>query len=338
MPYRLISRCPILVLGTLVSFGLAGCQDGSTPSEPEAAVPARPNGILVAEPSPNTWRTVASIPTGRFFLAAATVNGIVYAIGGRDASGALRTVEAYDPATDILLGVPWHSKAPMPARRASPSGAAVINGKIYVPGGRNAADSLTKSLFVYTPATNQWATKAAMPVLSANGGAGAINGKLYVYTPARNGKGPYLHRYDPSTNAWTQRAAPPHGSAFPATGVIDGKFYLAGGLDGGLYSANLDVYNPATNTWTTKKPMPAARGFAAGRVLNGKLYVIGGSITSGTVGRVERYDPASNTWVARANMPTARFHLAAAAANGNLYALGGLGPPNTLSLNQAYTP
>ena len=88
-----------------------------------------------------------------------------------------------------------------------------------------------KSLFVYNPATNAWVTERAMPVASAQGAAGVINGKLYVYTPALLGKGPHLHRYAhyPGTNTWTQRATPPLGNQQPAAGVIDGKLYLAGG-------------------------------------------------------------------------------------------------------------
>ena len=202
-----------LVLGILGFFGLGGCRDGSLPSEPVATAPALQNGLVMVEASPNTWQPRAPIPTGRFLLAAATVNGIVYAIGGRDESGTLRTVEA---SSNTYFA--WLTKAPFPARRLAPSGAVVINGKIYVPGGRNANDDLTKTLFVYTPATDQWATKAAMPVASAHGAAAAINGKLYVYTPASNGTGPFLHRYDPATNAWTQRAARFMGTRFQPPG------------------------------------------------------------------------------------------------------------------------
>jgi N-acetylneuraminic acid mutarotase len=326
-----------LVLGTLTLLGTAGCQSGSLPSEPEPAGPARANGVALAEAAPNSWRAGPSMPTGRYGLVAATVNGIVYAIGGWF-NGQLRTVEAFNPGTKTL--VPWKPKAPLPAVRSWPSGVAVINGKIYLPGGKDGNDAPTKSLFVYNTATDHWATKAAMPVPSAGGAAGTINGKLFVYTPARNGTVPYLHRYDPGTNTWTKRATPLHGNEFPAAGVIDGKLYLAGGFITPASPSNaLDVYNPATNTWTTRKSMPAPRGYAAGRVLNGKLYVLGGSSGGGNpLSRVERYDPVSNTWIARSDMPTARLHLAAATANGVLYALGGLGASNAYWTNETYTP
>ncbi len=338
MPYRQISRFlpRTLTLGTLTLLGITGCQGSLFPSEPGSATAAQPNITDVAAvvfPS-NSWETRPSMPTGRYGLVAATVNGVIYAIGGLF-NQPLRTVEAYNPAGNTL--VIWGPKALLPAARVWPSGAGVINGKIYVPGGLNGEYGPTKSLFVYNPATNAWVSKKAIPVASAQGAAGVINGKLYVYTPALLGKGPYLHRYDPGTNAWTQRATPPLGNQQPAAGVIDGKLYLAGGAVSVSPSAALIVYDPVANKWTSKKSMPKARWLATGRVLDGKLYVVGGGTADKPLALVERYDPVSNTWVARASMPTARWNLAAATANGMLYALGGLSFSG-YTANEAYKP
>ena len=322
-----------LMLGVLTLLGAAGCDGGSLPSESEA--PAAPNVVALAEAAPNSWQARAPMPTGRYGLVAASVNGIVYAIGGWF-NGTLRTVEAYHPTTNTLVA--WRTMAKLPAARTWPSGAAVISGKIYVTGGQNANDVPTKSLFVYNPATDHWATKADMPVASARGAAGTITGKLYVYTAAYNGKSSFLYRYDPSTNTWSKRANPPHANQLPAAGVIDGKLYLAGGVYAGAVVATLDVYDATTNTWTTRKAMPTPRGYAAGRVLDGKLYVVGGGSGGNPLGRVEAYDPVTNTWATKANMPTARWNLAAASANGILYALGGLSPTSGYTVNEAYTP
>jgi N-acetylneuraminic acid mutarotase len=338
MPSSLTTRyLPHLsTFGALAVLGLAGCQGSSLPSEPQAAVGAGPNPVVAQLTFP--WKAATPMPTGRLGLVTATVNGTVYAIGGysSEVGGPIRTVEAFNPAGNV--NVSWKTKQKLPGARVSPSGAAVINGKIYVPGGRNANNVVTKSLYVYNPATDTWATKAEMPVASAYGAAAAINGKLYVFTPYYAGKGPFLHRYDPSTNTWTKRATPLHPHAWPAAGVIDGKFYVAGGYYGGLATADLDVYNPGANTWTTKKSMPAARGYMAGRVLDGKLYVLGGSAGGAVLAKVERYDPGNNTWATVVSMPTARIHLAAAVADGVLYALGGLGAPNSPTANEAYLP
>src|SRR5260370_32217226 len=80
---------------------------GPNALNPRAAVAAR------AEPPVGSWSPVASMPTARFGLAAATgSNGIVYAIGGSSGlavTTVVNTVEAYDPTTDS-----WSAAAPRP--------------------------------------------------------------------------------------------------------------------------------------------------------------------------------------------------------------------------------
>jgi len=101
----------------LVVVGLAACSDDRLPIEPEAPGLAGPQADVTAAGVPNTWETRAPMPTARRGLVAATVNGIVYAIGGQAvSSSAFQTVEAYDPASDSW-SVMAHSR-----RGASPAG------------------------------------------------------------------------------------------------------------------------------------------------------------------------------------------------------------------------
>jgi N-acetylneuraminic acid mutarotase len=323
-------------LGSLALL-LPACAGDSLPTQPDAPASAAPVDAVLANYVPNSWTTKAAMPTARRGLVTATVDGIVYAIGGRSANEVnLATVEAFNP---INLLFPWTAKAPMPAPRAWPSGAVTINGKIYVAGGLNADANPTKSLFVYNPGTDTWVKKAAMPVASYGGAAVVINGKLYVVTPSGNTT--YLHRYDPATNTWTARAPGPHGHYYPVVGVIDGKLYVAGTMLGSENPSSLvSMYDPATNAWTPKAGMPSEQIGAGGRVLGGKLYAVGGFVHLNTTPRAATYayDPVTNSWAEKAVMPSSRGFLSAASANGVLYAIGGLQPPKILATNQAYTP
>jgi kelch-like protein 1/4/5 len=59
----------------------------------------------------------------------------LYAVGGRDGSSCLRTVECYDPHTNK-----WLPCAPMSSRRGG-VGVGVVNGYLYALGGHDARTS-----------------------------------------------------------------------------------------------------------------------------------------------------------------------------------------------------
>ena len=349
------ARHPAVRTG-LVILSLAGaaCSDdlplptGADPGPPMTTVPS-PG--LAAETVPNSWTRRIQMPTARSGLVAAKANGLIYAIGGWNGT-AVQKVEAYDYNTSTL--VPWTPRAPLPAARQLPNGAAVINGKIYVAGGLTVLGP-TRSLFVYNVASNSWSTKAPMPIRSHGGAAAAIDGKLWVLATPAGDSGQYtnptrIFRYDPATDSWTEREPAPHPHHRGAVGVINGKIYLVGGMTKTLLNdvtyqydpepvATLDVYDPATNVWTTRRSIPTARWGAAGGVIDGKLYVAGGMGTDGDVfSTMEMYDPASNTWAARAKMLTPREGAGAAVVGGMLHVMGGTSgyDSDALKTNEAY--
>lgn len=327
---------PCAALATLIL--LTACSADSLPTQPDAPSGTAPVDVPTANYVANTWALKPAMTTPRRGLVTASVNGIIYAIGGRSANEVnLRTVESYNPTGQSIF--PWSAKASLPSPRAWPSGAAVINGKIYVPGGLNADANPTKTLFMYNPGTDTWVKKAAMPVASYGGAAVTIGGKLYVLTPTANGT--RLHRYDPATNAWTARATGPLGHYYPVAGVIDGKLYVAGTMRGDeTASRAASMYDPATNTWTGKASMLQDQVGAGGVVIGGKLYAVDGfhAVNMGPRALLMVYDPAVNYWVEKAYPSIPRGFLSAVAANGVLYAIGGLTPPDVVSTNQAYYP
>src|SRR3954470_598116 len=208
------------------SLTLASCNDTAAPTsiDNEAVGPS----LAVAS---NSWVTRRDMPsTERYALAAATVtssNGqsILYAIGGRTATGgSLSKVMAYHVSTDS-----WTYPAALPIPLYETNGAAVINGKIYVSGGRRSSsnDSETPFLHMYNPATNRWTRKADLPYGTWGGVTGMYGGKLYVLTHCGEewfGCGsndqPHFFRYDPAPNTWTELPAPPSAHQFGMGGFI----------------------------------------------------------------------------------------------------------------------
>ena len=98
------------------------------------------------------------MPTPRDQATAGVIDGILYVAGGMKLSGALDTVEAFDPKTNQ-----WTTKASMPTPRFQ-HGAAVVSGSLFVFGGVNGL-ALVPTVAVYDPATNSWTTLSS-PLLT----------------------------------------------------------------------------------------------------------------------------------------------------------------------------
>jgi M6 family metalloprotease-like protein len=292
--------------------------------------------VTITRGTSNQWLSRASMANARSAFAFALGKNLLYAIGGKSNGANLAAMEAYNPTTNT-----WAGKAPLPSARYDGDGAVANSGLLYLPGGRNAAGTLTKTLYAYNLTTNAWSTKAPLPIASGCGASVVMNGLLYVLTgcDSTSGYKARLHRYNPTSNTWTARASAPAPHGHPAVGVINGKLYVAGGRNaGGRAAAALHVYDPVTNTWSTKAPMPSARFGAAGEVIKGKLYVVGGTNASGAVlAATLVYDPTTNQWSMKAPMATARTRLGAVAINNLLYAVGGKVTTDLATLER-YTP
>src|SRR2546426_9568305 len=118
---------------------------------------ARADAIVDAAPSAGTWTAVASMPTARFGLAAATgKHGIIYALGGSMglAGPIVPTVEAYDQKRGS-----WSAAAPMPTPRRYLMAAADRRGRVYAIGGAPAG-VVRSVLERHEPATRTWRAPA----------------------------------------------------------------------------------------------------------------------------------------------------------------------------------
>jgi hypothetical protein len=297
-----------------------------------------------------TWVAKAPMPTARFGAATASVNGIIYAIGG-DVNwfgcGFTNVNEAYNPATDT-----WTTMAPMPTARVAYA-AAVLNGIIYVVGGSEGCFPPNRVVEAYDPATNTWSTKAQFPDTGSglgvtNSAVGVINGILYVAGGNTTvGASPFLatlYAYDPVADSWSAKASMPDVRMSEAGAVVNGAFYVIGGNDYVGIATSTFAYDPTLNTWSTKAPLSDPRGGLAALAVGNKIYAIGGTdAASGAlaVATMESYDPATNTWTTLPPVPIALIFPASAEVNGTIYVMGGLLSQNTGVISgtvQAFTP
>jgi N-acetylneuraminic acid mutarotase len=185
------------------------------------------------------------MPTARTNLAAATVGGSIYAIGGSgNRGGVLNTLETYDTSTGA-----WTTAASMPTPR-SDLAAAVVNGIVYAIGGQtvNGVTGVAlNTVEAYNPASNSWSTAASMPTPRWDLAVVAVNGKIYAIGGGGNNSNNYnglvntVEVYDPSTNAWSTAAPISLPTYYLAAAQVNGLIYAIGGLSLGAGPGELNV-------------------------------------------------------------------------------------------------
>ncbi len=235
------------------------------------------------DPATGAWRARAPLPSGASHMAAAVLDGTIYAIGGftgRDHKGPVERVFAYDIAVDA-----WRALPPLAVPRGS-IGAAALRGKIHAVAGRvtNESDDwhskgVVGTHEVYDPATGRWAEAAPLPTPRDHLAVVAADGKLHA---------------------------------------IGGRY---GNND--QMSDLHDVYDPATQAWTSAPPLPTARGAVAGALSNGLILVIGGEDETRTYVENEGYDVELRRWRKLAPMPAGRHGHGAAVVGASAYVVGG---------------
>jgi N-acetylneuraminic acid mutarotase len=214
------------------------------------------NNSFEYDPAKDSWKALAPMPTKRGATVAAVAGDKIYVIGGATTAPGetnpaihptypqrvLSTVQEYDPKTNT-----WRERSPMPTPR-NHAAAGVVNGKIYVIGGRIGAAFIGPSSDLnnvegYDPATDKW--------------------------------GPPLAKMP------TARSA-------VASGVFNGKIYIAGGewqnaTEQTVFRA-FEAYDPATNTWSILPPMAIARHGVASAVIGNRFYAVSGDVQSSGTG------------------------------------------------------
>jgi len=127
-------------------------------------------------PAVDSWKTRATLSVGRGWACAAGADGLVYVMGGSDASStALSDCWCFDPAANS-----WTQKANMPGPRIYSTAAAYGDSVIYVIGGSSDGAALADRLvYSYHIAANSWSTEAQKPTSSGWTMANVAGGVIF---------------------------------------------------------------------------------------------------------------------------------------------------------------
>jgi N-acetylneuraminic acid mutarotase len=283
------------------------------------------------------WQELAAMPTARSGLAVAVYENMIYTIGGETAHGVTGVMEQYDVATDS-----WTTLKPKPVP-VTDINAAVIGGKIYIPGGRLASGGMTDVLESYDPSRNLWEKHAALPIVLSGYALAAFEGKLYVFGGWDGQKSlASVYEYDPEQDRWRSRFPMPTARAFAGAAIAGGSIYVIGGTAGGKALAVNEEYIPehntgATNPWTARSPIPGARSAMGMTSIADVIFAVGGMGDTGSILPSLQYSYQLDQWKNFENPPAPEWsYLALAPLQSKLYVLGGRQNGVSVSQNLSY--
>ena len=164
------------------------------------------NKLEIYDTESKSWKKGKPMPLSRWYHMAIAHEQKIYVMGGIAGTGggrkALTKTGIYDPANDT-----WSEGQPLPTPKQGGT-AAVVQGKIYVIGGRTGAGDtgqVTKSVDIYDPQKNSWTSGKDMPEAKTGIQSTAINNKIYVVGgAARSNATDSIVVYDPSIEAWSK--------------------------------------------------------------------------------------------------------------------------------------
>jgi len=213
----------------------------------------------------NNWTTGANMPDVRSFMASGynSANGKIYLVSGYNTGlvdSAQPNTWEYDPVADTFT-----ERAPFP-HPAGGFASGVINGHLYVAGGRDASNTVIDLVWDYNIATDTWTARSSMPSVTNVPGSAVALGRLWVF----GGGNPFSAGKSGSTTAaFDQRAAK---GAVPTTTNI------------GV------VYNPDTDIWSSSPSINVSRSFTSGAAIEDKLVAAGGYDGTSSVPIAETLD------------------------------------------------
>ncbi|XP_030199163.1 kelch-like protein 9 [Gadus morhua] len=202
------------------------------------------------DPRFDRWLQIASLNAKRTFFHLSALKGQLYAVGGRNLSGEIDSVECYN-----LKRNDWTLVSHMSEPHYGHAGS-VHGDLMYVSGGIT-RDTFQKQLWSYDPAADAWTRRADMMELRGLHCMCAVGDRLYVMGGNHFGStSDYddvlsCEFYSPAADQWTAVAPMPRGQSDVGVTLFEGRVYVVGG-----YSWNsrcmvdiVQCYDPEQDAW-----------------------------------------------------------------------------------------
>lgn len=307
-----------MTISVMLAAGACSGDSGAPPPTSSGAVTA------------DGWRVRAAAPTSRTEVAAGTLAGRIWVVGGLAESGAPQSEAAvYDPAADR-----WTAGSPLP-EPIHHAAAAGDGTRLWVAGGftgTGGSQRPTAAVRMIDSATGRWTDGPALPSPRA-AGALAWDGRRLLFAGGVGPDGLAADVFALVDNQWRKLGElSPGREHLAAASDGNGTTWFLGGRLAGLDTNRADVDIVIGDRVAHLGAVPTARGGVAGFAAPGfGGCVAGGEQPTGTFTNVECIT-ANGATATLPPLRVSRHGLGAAVVNGTAYVLlGGPKPGLTVS-------
>jgi hypothetical protein len=284
-----------------------------------------------------SWQAGAPMPTPRFGMATAVVDGKVFAIGG--GTGAYHpmtvpAVESYDPVADS-----WTTGyQPMPQARWFVGGAE-LSGKMLVIGGTDGRRTYAR-VDRFDPVTNTWDTLAALPEPLEGCGVCKYDDRVYVvggYSDAESySKRVYMFLPSTGLGRWLEVDSLGLARTIPGAAVAGGRMYAVGGK---YFNHTSSVEHYADREWNRESRSMATPRAGMGLVgYDSILVAIGGVAYGGRLSTVEVLNTTGGPWYYSDPLPHDLSYPGAEFAGDKVVVMGGIQRYNAVRSVYTHVP
>ncbi|MBI1822782.1 MAG: hypothetical protein HY200_02275 [Nitrospirae bacterium] len=251
-------------------------------------------GAEIYDPLRDLWNEITPMPTLRSGLVAASLNNLIYVMGGgfKNPDGTfnfLTVVELFDP-----INLSWQKGPSLKKKHDAPS-AITHHNEIYLFAGHHpeaTGGPLTDPAFSCSEkldAKNHvWEEIAPLPTPRFSPATAIVNDQIWVmgggaFRENRFHNFDLIEVYDAQNENWitNPRIRLPWPSAGLSACLWKDRVYVFGGNDGNGISNRSAVYDPSVNRWDNLEPMPQPRAAAVAVVIQDVIYLVGGRDATG---------------------------------------------------------
>eukprot|EP00038_Savillea_parva_P006914 m.166650 g.166650 ORF g.166650 m.166650 type:complete len:547 (-) comp12721_c0_seq1:290-1930(-) len=264
--------------------------------------------------------------------------GSLYVAYGFDGSGRLNTIESYNPHFRT-----WKEVAQFKSELSSPA-CAVLNGKMYITGGKNSKNRAVATAAFYDPIRKDITVTTDLQIPRFGHGLVELDGYIYAVGGYGDdgGRVDSVERYDEDSKSWTSMPGLHDVRSALGCDALRGKIYVAGGYGPGTQPQSLvdmvEVFDPKTSHWEKAASLNIPRAHVCCVTYKDKLWAVGGYDGQHASQTVEIYDPVTKRWTEGPKLIKKRSVVVCAVLDDQLYAIGGYDGQSYLKCSEVYDP